>query len=568
MSTVRTLFPFLRWLSAYRWREDGWQDALAACIVTAMLIPQSLSYALLAGMPVQTGLYASILPLLFYAVFGTSSTMSVGPMAVTSLISASVIAATGQRLHVDAPTVAAAFAVITGSFLMLMSILRLGFLAKLMSAPVLAGFNNASVLVIIWPQLWQLADLKTSQLSAQAFHPAALCIGLAAFDLLWLGKTHLPDLLARIMPKRHAANLSKAVPLLVLILAGLASRLTGLEHDSLQLKTIGSIPPGLPHLNLPQAPWPVWQALLLPSFFMALVVYVSAISVGQVLAAKRGEKIEPNQELLALGAANIASGISGAFPVTGGFSRSAVSYEAGARTQLAAVFTAMMMAAAIGWFSHWFAPLPQTALAAIVLISVASMFDRTIFRRLWQYRRSEWGVMMITFFATLFWRVDAGIGLGMLASFVLSISQSIQPHMAEIGRLKRSESFRNVLNHEVETWPTILSLRVDENLQFFNQEYFVETVWNKLAERTAVRHVIIQCHAINAIDFSAAEALTKLNRQLAERGIALHLSEVKQPVRRQLDQLAHHLPPERIHLSHHQAVESILAGQRTWYAEI
>lgn len=563
--TLKTFFPMLGWLPAYRWREQGWQDALAAVLITAMLIPQSLSYALLAGMPVQTGIYASILPLLAYAVFGTSSTLSVGPMAVTSLMSASAVVAAQQQLGIDAFTAAAVYALMTGGFLLLMGLLRLGFVANLMSVPVLSGFTNASVLVIIWPQLWQLADLPQHG-NWHDGHVMALSVGVAAVAALWWGKTRLPKLLARVMPLKYANQWSKTVPLLVLAATGLLSYFGGLEQ---RLNVVGPVPAGLPMLGLPTADWPVWRYFLLPSLLMALVVYVSAISIGQVLAARRGERIRPNQELVGLGVANVASAVSGSFPVTGGFSRSAVSYEAGAQTQMAAVFTALLMAVAVLWLSPLFAPLPKSVLAAVVMVSVAGLFDGSVFRNLWRFHRGEWLVMMVTFAVSLLWRLDAGIAAGMLASFVLYIGQSVKPHMAEIGRLPGSESFRNVQNYEVETWPQILSLRIDDSLQFFNREYLCESVLRQTLDKPQLKQVILQCHGINVVDYSAAEALLKLNTQLAEKGIGLTLSEVKKPVMQRLEKLGlAEALAGRIYLTHNEAVEAVLSRQRVWFADL
>lgn len=562
---LKEVFPILGWLRGYRWHEQGWQDALAAVMITAMLIPQSLSYALLAGMPVQAGIYASILPLLAYAVFGTSSTLSVGPMAVTSLMSASTIAAAQRQLGVDAFTAAAVFALITGGFLLLMGLLRLGFVANLMSVPVLSGFTNASVIVIIWPQLRQLADVPPHG-SWHNGHVVALLVGMVAVALLWWGKARLPGLLARIMPEKHAGSWSKTMPLLVLVATGLFSYFGGLADH---LNIVGTVPAGLPALRLPDAGWPVWRYFLVPSLLMALVVYVSAISVGQVLAARRGERIHPNQELVGLGAANVASAVSGAFPVTGGFSRSAVSYEAGAQTQMAAVFTALLMAASVLWLAPLFAPLPKSVLAAVVIVSVAGLFDSSVFRRLWRFHRGEWLVMMTTFAVSLLWRLDAGIAVGMLASFVLYIAQSVKPHMAEIGRLPGSESFRNVQNYAVETWPQILSLRIDDSLQFFNRDYLCESVLRQTADKPQVQQVILQCHGINAVDYSAAEALLKLNTQLAEKGIGLSLSEVKKPVMQQLEKLGlAETLNQQIYLTHNEAVEAALNRNRVWFADL
>ncbi len=326
------------------------------------------------------------------------------------------------------------------------------------------------------------------------------------------------------------------------------------------LDTVGTIPPGLPTWQWPPLSTTALRFFALPAVIMALVIYVNAISVGQVLAARHQDKLNPNQELIALGAANVSAAFSGAFPITGGFSRSAVNDDAGARSQMAGIFTAMLMAAATVWLAPVFGALPKTVLAAVIITSVIGMFNTTVFRQLWQYSRGEWLVMMATLAAALLWRVDIGIAVGVLASFALLISRSAKPHMAEIGRLPNSESFRNIRHFNVTTWPHLVSIRIDDGLQFFNHQHIAETIQQRVHTQASLRYVVLQCHGINHIDYSGAQALLQLQRDLARQNITLVLSEIKMPVQQQLDKLhfRRHFDGH-IFLTHNQAVEAILA---------
>lgn len=565
MARWQRLLPIIGQLKHYRWRADGAQDAMAAVLVTAMLIPQALAYALLAGLPVQTGLYASIVPLFLYALLGSSRTLSVGPMAVTSLMSAHMIASAQQQLGIDAIHAAMVYALMSGFFLLLLGLLRFGFVAKLIAQPVMGGFNNASVLVIVWPQLWLINDVHShanfTSIGNQ-FHPWATVLGIATLLILLLGKYGLPRMLSRYMSPSHAQQWAKTIPLWVVVAAMLAGALGWLPAD--KLNTVGAFSAGLPTWQWPELTLSIVQFFALPAALMALVIYVNAISVGHVLAARHQHQINPNQELIGLGAANIGAAISGAFPVTGGFSRSAVNDDAGARSQMASIFTASLMLLSVLWLAPWFGHLPKTILAAMIIVSVGGMFDATLFKKLWLFDRGEWLVMMATFIAALMWRVDIGIVVGIVASFTLLISRSAKPHMAEIGRLPDSESFRNVRHYQVTTWPQIVSLRIDENWQFFNHQYISEAILQHVEHKPEVKHVIIQCHGSNAFDYSAALALITLHQDLALRGISLSLSEVKQPVWRQLNKLA--LPQalrQHVYLTHHQAIIAALQTEHS-----
>ena len=545
MSTLSRLLPCWVWLRHYQ-RRDWAADAVAAAIVTVMLIPQSLAYALLAGLPPQAGLYASILPLLAYAVLGSSRTLSVGPMAVTSLLTLAAVAEARQRLGMEPAQTALVLAALSGAFLLLLGWLRFGFIASLLSQPVLAGFNNASVFLIALPQLWVvlgwpsngqqgLGMLMDLFRQPQPIHGLTALIGVAAWLLLWGSRRYLNRVLQAVGVSAYWADLTvKLVPMLAVLLGIVCSSQGRFAEQGVAV--VGAIPAGLPHLAWPPLSWAAIQVLWLPALLLSLIAYVSSVSVGQILAARRRQSLNPNQELIALGGANLAAAFSGGFPVTSGFSRSAVNFDAGAQTQMSGVLTAIGIMLASVWLTPWLSQLPRAILAATIIVAVVAMFDWGVFGRMWRYQRQEFAVLCLTFAATLLWRVDMGLLVGVAASLLLLLSRMARPHIAEIGQLPGSESFRNVQRHAVHTEAAILSLRVDDSLLFFNSGYFVTEVLRRTEARPGVKHVVLQCHAVNAVDFTAVERLQELNRILQARGIGLHLSEVKGPVADRLQQ--------------------------------
>ena len=566
-------FPFLQWAKTY----DGTtltSDLLAAVIVTIMLIPQSLAYAMLAGLPAEAGLYASILPLVAYAIFGTSRTLAVGPVAVVSLMTASAIGQIAAEGTLDYLTAAVVLALLSGGMLVAMGIFRLGFLANFLSHPVISGFITASGLLIAAGQLRHILGVSGGgstlpeilfSLSGQLFaiNPVTLVIGIGVLAFLYFARKYLKPLLVAIrIPGRLADMMAKAAPILaVAVTVALAA---SLDLGAQGVALVGEIPQGLPAFGVPAFSLDLVSTLFVPAFLISVVGFVESVSVGQTLAAKRRQRIDPDQELIGLGAANIAAGLSSGYPVTGGFARSVVNFDAGAQTPAAGVFTAVGIAFAALFLTPLLASLPQATLAATIIVAVLSLVDFGAVRRVFAYSRSDFAAMAATILVTLGWGVELGIVAGVLLSLLLHLYRTSKPHTAIVGQVPGTEHYRNVERHSVLTDPRILSIRVDESLYFANSRFLEDTIAANVAERPDLKHVILMCSAVNAIDASALESLEEINRRLVDAGIGFHLSEVKGPVMDRLKgtKFLEHLNG-RIFLSQHEAVLAV-KGDCKW----
>ncbi len=510
----------LSWLKNYR-RELLAGDIGAGVLVVLMLVPQSMAYALVAGLPPVAGLYASILPPLAYALFGSSMVQSVGPMAITSLMTATALATlapSGSELY---GAMAALMALISGVVLLLCGLLRLGFLSNFLSRPVMSGFTSGAALVIAADQLKVLLGGPLT-----AINPTAAGIGLLSLLLLWLARSQLARLLQRFgLDAKKADMLSKLAPAAILLLATLLVWLQDWQLAGVAL--IGPIPAGLPSLGLSLS-WEHVRSLLVPSLLIGFMVFLSGQSAAVTLAQRRGERINTNQELFGLGAANVASALSGGFPVTGSISRSAVNYAAGANTPLASLITALLLAVMLLTPNGWLAWLPLPALAATIIIAVFGMLDTTTPREAWRYDRADAVAWLTTFSGVLLLGVEEGVVLGVALSLGTVIWRASRPHIAVLGRLPGSEHFRNITRYAAETHPQIVLLRIDAGVFFGNAELISDHVLQTVTDET--RHLVLVMTAINLIDTTGLYALAELNESLAARGIKLHLAEVKGPL--------------------------------------
>jgi SulP family sulfate permease len=563
--------PILDWGKRYD-RDTLTSDLMAAVIVTIMLIPQSLAYALLAGLPAQYGLYASIMPLLAYAVFGTSRTLAVGPVAVISLMTeaaAGAIATPGTPAFIEA---AMALALLSGLMLVLMGVLRLGFLANLLSHPVVSAFISASAVLIATSQLKHLFGVRAdgdtmiemvqglgNELKGglEAMNLPTLVIGGAALGFLfWVRKGLKPLLLRAGLPPRAADLMAKAGPALAVLVAIVAVVQLGLEARG--VRTVGTIPSGLPPFLVPRFNADLLSKLLIPAFLISLIGFVESVSVAQTLAAKRRQRIVPDQELTALGASNLAGAFSGGFPVTGGFARSVVNFDAGAQTPAAGAFTAVGILVATLYLTPFLAPLPTAVLAATIIVAVLSLLDLRTPRLLWAYSRADFSGWAATVILTLTVGVEAGVMSGVGVTLALYLWRASRPHAAVVGQVPGTEQYRNVNRHKVIVDPAILTIRIDESLTYLNARWLEDHVLKQVAERPDVRHLILMCSAVNAVDASGLESLEALSHRLSEAGVAMHLSEVKGPV---MDRLAdtHFLEAlsGRLFLSQHQAFTTL-----------
>jgi SulP family sulfate permease len=559
--------PVVDWARAYQ-RETLAADAVAAVIVTLMLIPQSLAYAMLAGLPAEAGLYASVLPLILYAVFGTSRVLAVGPVAVVSLMTAAAIgehAAPGSAAY-TATAITLAF--LSGAMLLVMGLLRFGFLANFLSHPVISGFISASALLIAAGQLktlmgvpgggHNLLDLLVSLVrQAGQIHGLTLLMGLSTVIILaWARKGLKPLLLRWGLAPRWADGLAKAGPAVMVVVTTLLT--WGMDWQARGVRLVGAIPQGLPPLTMPVWDFDLWRELAVPALLISVVGFVESVSVAQTLAARRRQRIAPDQELVALGASNLSAAFTGGFPVTGGFARSVVNFDAGARTPAAGVFTAfgILLASVLLTPALYF--LPQATLAATILVAVLSLVDWSIFRRTWTYSRSDFAALCATLLVTLAAGVETGLMVGVGVSLGLYLFRTSRPHIAEVGLVPHTEHFRNVLRHQVVVSPRLVSLRVDESLYFANARTLEDRVNDAVASHPELAHLVLQCSAINAIDASALESLEAIVHRLREAGVVMHLSEVKGPVMDRLqrtDFLAS--LGGQVFLTHYQAIECL-----------
>jgi len=542
---LKQYFPILEWARTYNGLTLS-NDIIAAIVVTLMLIPQSLAYAMLAGLPPQVGLYASILPLVAYAIFGTSRTLAVGPVAVISLMTAVAVGDIAAAGSFDYYLAAICLAFISGLILILMGVFRLGFLANFLSHPVISGFIIASGILIAAGQLKHILGVGgTGQnlieiivgLSSQLgkANAATLVIGASVIGFLVLVRTYLKGVLLHLgISQRVADIIVKSSPILAVIGTTMISMHYSLDAKGVRI--VGSIASGLPPFTMPSFDLDLWRSLAGSALLISIIGFVESVSVAQTLAAKRRQRIVPNQELIGLGSANIASALSGGFPVTGGFARSVVNYDAGAETPAASAFTAVGIAAATVFLTPFLFFLPQATLAATIIVAVLSLIDPRVIKRTWVYSKSDFAAMFTAIVLTLLAGVEIGILSGVLLSILIHLYRTSRPHYAIVGQVPGTEHFRNILRHKVVTSPYVLNLRVDESLYFPNARFLEDTVQNLVSQSPDIKHVVLMCAAVNSIDASGLESLEAINARLQDSGVRLHFSEIKGPV---MDQLQH-----------------------------
>lgn len=535
----RRALPILEWGSRYS-RETFSNDLLAAVIVTIMLIPQSLAYAMLAGLPAEVGLYASILPLVAYAVFGTSRTLAVGPVAVISLMTASAIGSIAPTTQAHPVAAAILLAFMSGIMLIAMGLFRLGAIASFLSHPVISGFISASGLIIAASQLKHILGIKADgdnliRLLAALWQGIGstnvftLLLGASATAFLFWSRGGLkPLLVARGLTQRTATVVSRAAPVGAIVVTTLVTWLFGLASQGVRI--VGNIPQGLPPLTLPSFDVALWSQLAGPALLISIVGFVESVSVGQTLATRKRQRIVPDQELIGLGASNVAASLTGGYPVTGGFARSVVNDDAGAETPAAGIFTAIGILLAALLLTPFLYFLPQATLAATIIVAVLSLVDLKALARTWTYSRSDFTAMAGTIVATLVMGVEAGIVTGVILSLALHLWRTSRPHTAIVGLVPGTHHVRNVERHKVLTSDALLTLRVDESLYFPNARFLEDRIGALIADRPNLKHVVLMCSAVNHIDASALESLEAINRNVHVAGITFHLSEVKGPV--------------------------------------
>jgi len=559
--------PAMAWLRQYS-RKDLATDGMASFIATILLIPQSMGYAILAGLPAYLGLYASILPSIVYSLLGTSRSLAVGPVAITSMVTASVIlplAMPGSDAYIS---LAILLAFVSGVFLVLMSLLKMGFLTNLLSHPVISGFISASAILIAVGQLKHLLGIQAhgnnlieltqdmlrhaDEINLPTFIISSLVVGLLVFF-----KKYLSKILKALGLSSETANLlSKAGPVLVVVLTTVCVALLSLDQQG--VKIVGQIHLALPSIDFTSLETDTLWALLPGAFLISVVGFVGSVSVAQSFAAKRKEDIQPNQELLGLGAANIASALSGAFPVTGGFSRTVVNTSAGAKTPMAGILTALFMLLVLFFLTPLFYYLPNAVLAASIIVAILQLVDVKDFIRIYHFSKQEALALAATFFVVLFVGMETGIIVGISLSLLFFLWHTSHPHIAVVGRVPGTEHFRNVQRYQVETTPDIVTIRIDENLFFANARVLEDYVLSLIAQQKDVKHIVLMCSAVNMIDASALDSLETISDRLNSAGVTLHFSEIKGPVMDKLRQstLITNLTGQ-IFLTQHQAIQAL-----------
>ncbi|WP_299507958.1 sulfate permease [uncultured Roseobacter sp.] len=544
MLSLRQYFPILDWGRNYD-RSTLSNDLIAAVIVTIMLIPQSLAYALLAGLPPEAGIYASIAPIILYAIFGTSRALAVGPVAVVSLLTASAVGQVAEQGTAGYAVAALTLAFLSGAFLLLMGVFRLGFLANFLSHPVIAGFITASGILIATSQLKHILGVTAHGhtlpeiLSSIFAHLdevnwVTLVIGMTATAFLFWARKYLKPTLRKLgTPPQLADILTKAGPVAAVVATTVAVWLFGLAERG--VKIVGEVPQSLPPLTLPGFSPDLLSALLVPAILISIIGFVESVSVAQTLAAKRRQRIDPDQELIGLGAANLGAAFTGGYPVTGGFARSVVNFDAGAETPAAGAFTAIGLAIAAVALTPLVYYLPNATLAATIIVAVLSLVDLSILRKTWGYSRADFLAVAATVLLTLGMGVEIGVASGVAVSILLHLYKTSRPHVAEVGLVPETQHFRNIHRHKVETDPTLVMLRVDESLYFANARFLEDFIQRRVTNGSDIKNVILVFSAVNEVDYSALESLEAINERLIDMGIGLHLSEVKGPVMDRLE---------------------------------
>lgn len=561
---LKQLIPASQWLRHYD-AQSFRADLLSALIVIAMLVPQGMAYAMLAGLPPVMGLYASVFPMLVYALFGGSPTLSIGPVALISMMTYAALSpfySVGSAAYIEA---AMLLALLTGGISVLLGVLRFGFLIQLISHPVIKSFVIASAVLIALGQLKFLFDIPLQGDNLIKFAKSAwqnwpesniesLIFGVAGMVFLLF----IPKLIQRVVYfSGHGRDfLIKSLPL-VMVLGSIAIvQFQWIEFE--QLKTVGLIPQGFPPLR-----WPDWTLdrviQLLPGAFMiAMISFVESLSIAQATALQKRNNLNNNQELVALGLANLSAGISSAFPVTGSLSRTVVNAEAGAKTPMAGILSSLFIVIVSMYFTTVFTHLPLTILAATIMVSIWKLVMFKPFIETWRYSKADGLAMWITFFAVLLIDLTTGLLLGMISTFILLLWRIGRPHVAVLGLIEGTQHFRNVSRHDVQTSPKIFAMRIDENLSFLNANSIKGYIITEVSRNRELKHVILNCSSISAIDLSALEMLEEVNDELEKLGIQLHLSEVKGPVIDKLNsaEFPQHLSGQ-IFLSHYLAVQAL-----------
>ena len=550
-----SIFPALKWLKTYHPTHFK-ADVVAALIVLAMLVPQGMAYAMLAGLPPVMGIYASILPMIIYAFTGSSTTLSIGPVAIISMMVFSALQplfAVGSTAYIEA---ACLLAIMVGIISLILGLFRFGFLIQLISHPVIKSFIIASALLIALGQFKFLLDIPLQTNNIPEFI-GSLVNNFHRISFLSVGVSLAAITILVFLPKWVRSDfLNKTIPLLLVLSSIIVVYAFSLDQHG--LKTVGIIPTGLPSFHFPTWNFDLVQKLLPSAFMIAMISFVESLAIAQATALQKRDDLNSNQELIALGLANIAAGINMGFAVSGSLSRTVVNSDAGAKTPMSGVMSSLLMIAVSLYFTSFFQNLPLTILAATIFVSIWKLVSFLPFFETWKYSKADGLAMWATFLGVTCIDISTGLVIGIILTFILLLWRISRPHIAVIGLVEGTQHFRNVSRYDVLTTETIASFRIDENLNFLNAHVLKGYIITELSHNPQIQHVVINCSSISNIDLSAVEMLEELNGELLQLGIQLHLSEVKSPVMDRLNssRLINMLSG-KIFLSHYQAIQTL-----------
>lgn len=561
------------WLKGYS-ASGAVNDFIAAIIVTVLLVPQCLAYAMLAGLPPIYGVYASIFPLIAYAAFGSSRYISVGPTAVISLMTAAAIATLpeGQRI-----VGAAVLAIFSGVILIALGLIKGGRIMNFVSRSVVNAYITGAALLITMSQLKHIFGVEASGTTfvqmAKSLIPnlsgsnqAALIVGLISIVLFWVTRNYLAYGLVRAGFRSKKAKLvARSIPIVILAGSILASYFGRLPQN-FGLSIVGEIPTGLPKFTLPymegtdlMTSYMAWlQLLWLPALVLGLVAFVDSMSTAQTLAARSRSRINADKEMLAMGASNLIAGMSGGYPVNGSMSRSVVNYASGAQTPISGIFVAIMMAVSALFLTPLLKYLPRATLAALIIAACFSLFDFKEIWRTFKYSRSDGMTALATFFGVLIFGVQWGVLIGVVLAMSLHIWSTLRPHMTLVGRFPGTDHYRNASRFNVETYEEVKTLRIDESLYYANARYLEDKIARVVQENPKMRDLILMCPAVNRIDASALASLETINERLRSADVNLHFSELHTYIKERLQrsQFQEKLTG-RIFLSQKEAMEAL-----------
>ncbi len=507
--------------------EDLRKDALSGVTVGTLLIPQGMAYAMLAGLPPIAGLYAAMVPLLLYPIFGTSRQLSIGPVAMDSLLVAAGVGALAESGTDQYWALAILLAVMVGIIQIVLGLLRLGFLVNFLSQPLISGFTSAAAIIISLSQIKHLfrIDFQGSQQvhvvvdrllgEVDELHVTSLLLGIGCIVLLIA--------IGKLRPKWPGA-------LIVIVASVMAVFLLDLEAAGVVI--VGEVPQGLPSLQWPRIDWGVVQQLLPVAFTIALISFMEGIAIAKKFAAQEGDTVNANQELLAIGVANSAAGLFGGYPIAGSFSRTAISKDSGVRTPAASFFNAITVALTLLFLTPLFYYLPIAALASIVIVAVVKLIDFKEPVRLFRLRKIDFLVAVFSFVMTLLLGAQKGIFFGAVASIILIIRRISYPNVAILGRIGDTHQFRNVsVMPEAKEIEGFLFFRIDASLYYTNANYMMDNIMSALSKRKEVHTFVFDLSSVNEIDATAIATLFELVDDLKDMGIQTSFARIKAPVR-------------------------------------